>query len=912
MSVRLGLRSITSKLLVAFLAVFLPLTALQYVARYEHGKSWRLLARESRASTTRAAAATVEDVFEGAIRDLQIAYGSLGRRADAASIDKMLQSVALQNPGCIAAGLLDVQSGKVRRQPPLEPGQTGAALPPKSLRGRPAVSSISDVGSKAVFTVTVPVVTADGSLAVMYAVITTDALPRSLAHAIGESHHTVVIDPRGRSACRVGRGRVKVSASRLLAAEAPEPGQVAEIEEADGIPGSMAVSALSGWRTAVFDAGGVRAPVTGSGGWLAASIIVTLAALAIFFAIGNRIASPVRRLSRAAAAVAVGDLRRRVNINTGDELQSLAESFNQMAASLEAHERDLRMKTRLQQSLFEVTKTVTASLDLDKVAASIADALEKEFGAKQAIIFRMDEAAGRIEAAARREGEVGAVPDSMLRLAERALNSPGALFAPAPAAHPGSEPESGTVVALPLVAGSRRVGVLAAVFPDEEGRDAELKNRLDLLETFASCAAVAVQNAYIHGQAEELTHFLSCLRRVVEAVSSSLDLKQVLRTLVRTTTEVMDAKACAILLADRKGKLSVAEEYNLSKEFRDRLSLQPGERWSGVALAQKRPITRSDVASENGLRLSEHAKKEGLRGYVCAPLVIGDEAIGTINVWMDHPHEATPMETDLLTSIAGHAAAVIANAKLFSKEYQIAETLQSTLLGVVPDRLGRLVFGHKYLPALDEARVGGDLYDVVSLPNGKVALIVADVSGKGIQAAVHTAMIRHMCRAFVFQCPDSAAAALNMLNRALLGYVGTRVYVTMFCAIMDPATGRAVYANAGHPPAIALTHGGKQQMLFYRTGTPLGYSEDSICTEKALTLSAGDTLLLYTDGIIEARQDGRVLSLEGLQDMVFRHARLGPAELVEMICEETSKFANRDLRDDIAVVAARLVGRGGQ
>jgi serine phosphatase RsbU (regulator of sigma subunit) len=249
---------------------------------------------------------------------------------------------------------------------------------------------------------------------------------------------------------------------------------------------------------------------------------------------------------------------------------------------------------------------------------------------------------------------------------------------------------------------------------------------------------------------------------------------------------------------------------------------------------------------------------------------------------------------------------VIANAKLFGREYQIAETLQSTLIGVVPERLGRLVFGHKYLPALDEARVGGDLFDVVTLPNGKVALVVADVSGKGIQAAVHTAMIRYMARAFLFQWPDSPAATLDLLNRAIFSYFGSKAIVTVFCAIIDPNTGWMAYANAGHPPAIALTRGGKQQVLFYRTGIPIGYSEDSEYDERELMLTPGDLLILYTDGIIEARHDRCVLTIEGLQDIVFKYAHLGPREMVEMVCEEAIQFANHDLRDDIAIIAAAL------
>jgi serine phosphatase RsbU (regulator of sigma subunit) len=396
---------------------------------------------------------------------------------------------------------------------------------------------------------------------------------------------------------------------------------------------------------------------------------------------------------------------------------------------------------------------------------------------------------------------------------------------------------------------------------------------------------------------------LDSLRRVDEAITTSLDLKQVLRTLVIITAEVMGAKACAIFLADRHGRLTIAESYNLSREIAEKLVIEPGEKWTGVIVKERRPIARHDIGKES-LKLGDLAAREGLRALIAAPLIIGHETLGAIDVWMDKTHHAKKTEINLLSYIASHAAAVIANAKLFGKEYQIAETLQNTLIGAVPESLGRLVFGHKYMPALDEAKVGGDLFDVVTLPNGKVALIVADVSGKGIQAAVHTGMIRYMLRAFIFEWPDSPAVALDHLNAALSAYVGPKTVVTVFCAIVDPDTGNVAYANAGHPPAIVLTRAGKQQTLLYRTGLPVGYSDNSKYEQREITLLPDDMLILYTDGIIEARRDRRILTIEGLQSIVFENAHLNAHEMVDAICEETSRFAHRDLRDDIAIMAA--------
>lgn len=888
----------------AFLAVFLPLTALQYVANVEHSTRCRLLAQGVQHAQAHAATIALEDLFQDTIHDLLIARDNIQGRSNV-SARKVLQSIVVESPECVAVGLIDANAHRIYRYPELDSEQSMADLSTEDLLANEAISSVSKLGDKSVFTVSTPVRLSNGRSGAIYAVISADAVINKLRETAGEASNILVLDRNKRTVCKVGNNISKVHVASLSFLDQAIPGRVVNFGE-NGESGCAVVSSVSGWQVVLFSPRIADSSFFSNINWSIWSIAVLLAAAVVVFRIGNHIASPIRKLSRAAEAVALGDLRRRIHISTNDELQSLAECFNQMTDGLEKQQRELQLTARVQQSLLDVGRTLTASLDLDKVATAIVDALKHQFGAWYAVIFRMDAATGKMERIMSTEDNDEDMTAKLLPIAEHTLKSPDVISSPMPVAYPGSDGEDSMVVMLPLVVGSRPVGVLAAAFPPEESSETELKDQAGFLRTFASSAAIAVHNAYIHGRTEELMCMLSSLRHVDEAISASLDLKQVFHSLVRITADVMSAKACAILLIGRDGRLSVAEAYNLSRELRERYFVEPGERWSGVVFNEKRSIYRTDIASEPDLQFGEIFERDGLHGFICAPLFVGDEAIGTINVLMDKPYTPKQTEIELLEAIASHAAVVIANAKLFHKEYLIAETLQSTLIGIVPDRLGRLVFGHKYLPALDEARVGGDLFDVMPLPNGKVALVVADVSGKGIQAAVHTAMIRYMTRAFIFQWPDSPATVLDLLNRSLFNYFGSKTIVTVFCAIIDPETGWMTYANAGHPPAIALTRSGKQQTLFYRTGIPIGYSEKSEYDERELILTPGDMLLLYTDGIIEARKEKNILTIEGLQDIVFKYSHLSPSDLVEMICEETGNFAGNNLQDDIAVIAATL------
>lgn len=905
MSKRFGFPSITSKLLAMYIAVFLPLMVFQYVSYCDQSRSNRAFARVIRVYTTRACNATLDDVFHDASRHLSVANYTLQHSSGGMSAEDVLKSITSNIPGIVAAGLIDDKGRMIHREPPFLSNKKEAALSNLSLRFSPAVSSVSSINDTPVFTVRIPSKLANGRPCYIYAVLSKTLIDQRIGRIVAKHSSAAILDRDGKAVALFGERLTDGIINDFKTALAGSPGRVEDVSESKKYLGCSTVNGLSGWRIAVFDSKPNPWTLGTAGNQLLWSLVLTLAAFVFFRSMGNRITVPVRKLSRAAAAIAVGDFRRRVGVSTGDELEALAKCFNNMANSLEQHEKDLRLQTSVHQSLFEITKAVTSSLDLNRVADSISTALEDIFGAQVAAVFRINASNGKLEPVIHRHSDPSSIPFSMSRVAERALSSSKTLLISAAVAYPDTRFPDGWVVALPLIADDCPIGVLAAIFSSEECVP-KVGHGMELLETFASCAAIAVENAYVHGKTEEFTHALTSLRRVVKSLSSSLDLAQVLRSLVQITTEVMTAKACAIMLFDDDGNLSIAESYNLSESFCSKIKFKPGEGWTGKSVEENKPMVRYDLAAEPDHQFRELYEENDIHGFICAPLASGDEVIGTISVCMADAYEARPMEVYLLTSIASHAAAVILNAKHFGREYRIAQTLQSSLIGNIPDRLGRVVFGHKYLPALDEAQVGGDLYDVINLPNGRVGIIVADVAGKGIQAAMHTAMIRYMTMAFAYQSPDSPSRALELLNSALCSQNARSVIVTVFYAVLDPDTGWLVYANAGHPPAVNISRGGKQQTFLYRTGLPVGFVDDATYYDKEVQLLSGDTLMIYTDGVTEARQGTQIISRDMLTDILFENANLDPQEIVDNVCDEIRKFTCNKLKDDIAVIAVTL------
>ena len=273
-------------------------------------------------------------------------------------------------------------------------------------------------------------------------------------------------------------------------------------------------------------------------------------------------------------------------------------------------------------------------------------------------------------------------------------------------------------------------------------------------------------------------------------------------------------------------------------------------------------------------------------------------------------------------------------ARAFEREKRIAETLQrSLLLKIPPGRFDPLDVAPFYEPALDEAEIGGDFYDAFLLPGGQVALAVGDVSGKGLGAAALTAEAKFALRALLYEdaAPERALGRLNRFlclqqadrRRAGDGEGAGNRFLALSLAVVDPASGRARLAAAGSEPPLLLRAGGggaaAAEEIKGAGGLVLGVSEEqdeAAYTAVDLVLGAGDTLLLLTDGITEARAPGRggaLLEYEGVAALVGECCRGGEsvAALGQRVLDGAKRFAGGALRDDACLLLARRVQGGG-
>jgi len=257
---------------------------------------------------------------------------------------------------------------------------------------------------------------------------------------------------------------------------------------------------------------------------------------------------------------------------------------------------------------------------------------------------------------------------------------------------------------------------------------------------------------------------------------------------------------------------------------------------------------------------------------------------------------------------ARESAVALENA--YREQKRIAEMLQrSLLMNVREDSFEGMEIATVYEAAWDEASVGGDFYDVYRIAGGKLVLVVGDATGKGLSAATHTAEVKFALRAFVHEHQDPAVA-MSLLNRFLFATYakkrGTDSLVALALCIFDPESGHTVFSCAGMEPPFILKADSTVEAID-SGGLPVGAFEQTEFVNDAKTLGIGDTIIMTTDGIAEARRGRDFLSYDGMMDLVTRHLT-GSRPLEESakaVIDSAKEFANGQFQDDVCMLLAK-------
>jgi serine phosphatase RsbU (regulator of sigma subunit) len=280
-------------------------------------------------------------------------------------------------------------------------------------------------------------------------------------------------------------------------------------------------------------------------------------------------------------------------------------------------------------------------------------------------------------------------------------------------------------------------------------------------------------------------------------------------------------------------------------------------------------------------------------------------ALSLLHAQNDRRYDAEDLA--LLQELADRAALALDNARLYAEREQEARSLQESLLPPrLPDVPG-LELAVRYRPAGAANQVGGDFYDVIKTETGWL-LVVGDVSGKGPTAAAVTALARYTLRALAGResCPAKLVAELNtvMLRQELHGR-----FCTLIAVHLQPQDGRVTghVVCAGHPAAIVVPAEGAAREVG-TCGTLIGVVAAPVLQATPVELAPGDTMLLFTDGLLEAGAPSRLLGLSDVDEVAQRHRGRPIETLSQALVDLADETAGGSARDDLAILAARVPG----
>jgi PAS domain S-box-containing protein len=292
-----------------------------------------------------------------------------------------------------------------------------------------------------------------------------------------------------------------------------------------------------------------------------------------------------------------------------------------------------------------------------------------------------------------------------------------------------------------------------------------------------------------------------------------------------------------------------------------------------------------------------------MNSAMIVPLVARGRTLGAMTfVWAESGRQYTTRELELASELGRRAGLALDHARLFAREHAAAETLQRALLpGTLPELPG-LELVVRYLPSDARDHAGGDWYDAFHLPDGRIGIVIGDVGGRGIEAAATMGQIRNALRAYALK-GAGPAQVIDDLHRLVDASEGGITFVTVVYVVLDERSGECEFASAGHlPPLVAGAAGGAHYVETPRC-PPLGFTGASPCTPGRFALEPGETLWLYTDGLVESRERPIDTGLTALADAAGR-ATGGLEEIAEYLLG--SLAGTRE--DDIALLALRRVG----
>ncbi len=456
-------------------------------------------------------------------------------------------------------------------------------------------------------------------------------------------------------------------------------------------------------------------------------------------------------------------------------------------------------------------------------------------------------------------------------------------------------------LAVPLIVGQRVVGVLDV---QSERVGAFGEEDLFLMKTLGAQIAIAIENARLIESQQVEAYYLNTLLNVAENLAEQETLDEALEAVVRLTTLLVGVKRAAVFLYDSAAReFRAAKAYGLTdaleKRFaRLRFPLSSSSRDVFMELWQTRDLVQIANPKLSALVEPNLATLFELEAIVLFPLIARGEMVGALGVDQGaYEHHFNSEETRVLYGIANQAAVAIERARLDEQaernkrlEYdlELARQIQTSFLPSRPPHLP----GYDIAAAWHAARlVGGDFYDMIPLQHERLGLVIADVSDKGLAAALFMALTRTIIRTMAIGKP-SPREAMERANDVIIADAQSDMFVTAFYGVLDTMDGSVTYVNAGHNPPLVYQHATRAVSPLKEHGIALGIMPNAQEPQAHIDLACGDVLVLYTDGVTDAlNRDEEEFGASRLAETVQEYAEKTAQELTDEILRAVQEFS---------------------
>jgi GAF domain-containing protein len=625
----------------------------------------------------------------------------------------------------------------------------------------------------------------------------------------------------------------------------------------------------------------------------------------------------------------------RLNVFTDDDRIMFEAVAGTIAASIRNADlyRSEQWRRQVADSLREVAGLLSSNVGVDQVLESVLTEIERNLPVDVSAIWLLND--GELSLAAVHGGDPQVIEQARLENIEGSISLTSAMLSDSSVLRKPTDPiwPSGQAaefdpnyssLAAPLHVGDQPVGVISLAHhaPGRYGHEAQA-----MVTTFASYAAVAIENARLYDSAQEQAYASAALLQVAQAVVSLSDLDEILGTIVRVMPILVGVKRVVLYFWDAAHEVFHPTMHTYGFEGEDAgvlterdlaigdFPLLDAARDANSLLVH--PV--KDNAPQEWIRFTESWRREDDEMVRCndpllyaVPLSVKADVFGVF-LLQETPggRRFRTRRLEIITGIAQQAALAIQDDRLqkemmvrerLETEVQLARQIQQTF---IPESLPQHS-GWELAARWKTARqVGGDFYDVMQLPDEKLGLFIADVADKGMPAALFMALTRTLVRAAVVETP-SPAAALQRVNELLLPDTKQGMFVTGVYAVLDLKTGELTYANAGHNPPLWLKAGGEIERLT-RTGMALGATENGTMSQRTIRLKPGESILFYTDGLTEEfSADGDLFGEKRLMDSIHSASSASVELMLDAIESSLDAFvASAPLTDDLTMLIVR-------